>query len=172
MKKKHLFRQSKYKEIYFAIRKILKNFEGHDHWHCRYITFSVIYIFFKVGEIMLLKYRHLMQPAGYIIDLYCVQYCVWLSNAVPFCEDYTKLYFDSKHLKKGLNRRGKIYVALFSKNCPFSIKSALFHKKCSFFHKKVPFSGQYQTLPWIFRICPDQIHFQIKLPLILILWIK
>ena len=149
MKKKHFFRQSKYKEIYFAVRKILKNFD----WHCRYITFSVIYIFFKVGEIMLLKYRHLMQPAGYIIDLYCVQYCVWLSNAVPFCEDYTKLYFDSKHLKKGLNRRGKIYVALFSKKCSFSIKSALFHKKCSFLPniKRCPEFLEYALTRYISR---------------------
>ena len=28
--------------------------------------------------------------------------CVWQSDAVPFCENYTKLYFDAKHLEKGL----------------------------------------------------------------------
>ena len=27
-----------------------------------------------------------------------------LSNATPFCENYTKLYFDAKHLEKELNR--------------------------------------------------------------------
>ena len=44
-----------------------------------------------------IKKKHL---AGHIIDLYCVQ----LSNAAPFCESYAKLYFDAKHLEKGLNR--------------------------------------------------------------------
>ena len=35
----------------------------------------------------------------HILDLYCVQ----LSNAVLFCENYAKLYFDTKHVEKGLN---------------------------------------------------------------------
>ena len=30
--------------------------------------------------------------------------CVWQSDAAPFCENYTKLYFDAKHLEKRLNR--------------------------------------------------------------------
>ena len=34
---------SKQKETYFANRKILQNFEGHDDWNCRHITFWVIY---------------------------------------------------------------------------------------------------------------------------------
>ena len=42
--------------------------------------------FFKVGEIMLLKYENLMLPAGHILD----PDCVWLLNAAPFCENYTK----------------------------------------------------------------------------------
>ena len=54
--------------------------------------------FFKVGEIMSLKYGNSMLLAGHILDLYLVR----LSNAVPFCENYTKLYFDEKHLKKGI----------------------------------------------------------------------
>ena len=37
--------------------------------------------------------------SGHILDLYCVR----LSNAAPFCENYTKFYFDAKHLEKGLN---------------------------------------------------------------------
>ena len=36
------------------------------------------------------------------IDLYCVR----LSNTATFCENYAKLYFDAKHLEKGLNRGG------------------------------------------------------------------
>ena len=43
--------------------------------------------FFKIGEIMLLKYENLMPPAGHILDPYCVR----LSNAAPFCENYTKV---------------------------------------------------------------------------------
>ena len=34
------------------------------------------------------------------LDLLSVQQ----SDAVPFCENYTKLYFNAKHLEKGLNR--------------------------------------------------------------------
>ena len=52
-KKKHKFFQfeillpqaSKQKETYFATRKILQNFEGHDHWHCCYVTFELFTIF-------------------------------------------------------------------------------------------------------------------------------
>ena len=37
-----------------------------------------------------------MLPAGYFLDL-----CwVWLPNTSPFCENYTKLYFDAKHLER------------------------------------------------------------------------
>ena len=76
--------------------------------------------FIKVGEIMLLKYGNLMLPAGQISDLYCAR----VSNAAPFCENYTKLSFNAKKIKKGLNRgegrkRGKMFGALFSKKCPF-----------------------------------------------------
>ena len=92
--------------------------------------------FFKVGEIMLLKHGKLMLPAGHILDLYHVR----LSNAAPFCENYTKFYFDAKH---------KTFGAIFFK------KSAL--------------SSQYRTLPYISGICPEQGHFQLKLPLTLIL---
>ena len=30
--------------------------------------------------------------------------CVQQSGAAPFCENYAKLYFDAKHLEKGLIR--------------------------------------------------------------------
>ena len=39
-------------------------------------------------------------PTGPNLDLLCIQ----LSNAAPFCKNYAKLYFDAKHLEKGLNR--------------------------------------------------------------------
>ena len=40
----------------------------------------------------------------HILDLYCIQ----LSNAGPFCKNYAKLYFDAKHLEKGLDKRGGV----------------------------------------------------------------
>ena len=76
--------------------------------------------FFKVGEIMLLKYENLMLPAGHIVDLYRVR----LLNAAPFCKNDAKLYFDAKHLKKGLDRDGRRGVKIFG-----------------------ALSGQYRTLP-------------------------
>ena len=75
--------------------------------------------FFKVGEIMLLKYENLMLPAEHILDLYCVR----LSNAAVFSENYTKLYFNVKRLEKGLiigGRDGdKSFSALFSESTLF-----------------------------------------------------
>ena len=49
---------------------------------------------------MSLKYESLMLPAGHILALSCVR----LSNAVPLCENYAKLYFNAKQLKKGLDK--------------------------------------------------------------------
>ena len=64
---------------------------------------------FKVGEIML-KHGNLMLPPGHILDLYRVG----LSNVSPFCENYTKLYFDAKYIEKGLNSGGsKVFDAFF-----------------------------------------------------------
>ena len=72
--------------------------------------------FFKVGEIILVKYENLILPAGHILDLYCVR----LLNVALFCENYTKLYFDAKHLEKGLNKEGgKIVGALLFKKVSF-----------------------------------------------------
>ena len=39
-----------------------------------------------------------LRPAGPNLDLL---YVLKL-NAAPFCENYAKLYFDAKHLKKGI----------------------------------------------------------------------
>ena len=49
---------------------------------------------------------------------------IGLWNTVPFCENYAKLYFDAKHLKRGLNKAvGE--VALW---WPFFKKTAFFQK--------------------------------------------
>ena len=40
-------------------------------------------------------------------------------STAPFCENYTKFYFDAKHLEKGLNRRVKLLLPFFRKKCPF-----------------------------------------------------
>ena len=62
--------------------------------------------------------------------------CLWQSDAAPFCENYAKLYFDVKHLEKGLNRGWWNFWWLL-----FKIKSALF--------------GQYWTMPWFSRLGPN-----------------
>ena len=77
----------------------------------------------------MLKYGNLMLPAEHVLDLYFVRQ----SNATPFCKYYAKLYFDPKHLEKGLNRVGVGAGVKFL--VPFFQKSA--------------FSGQYRTLPYI-----------------------
>ena len=38
-------------------------------------------------------------PTGPNLDLFYVR----LSNAVPFSENYAELYFNAKHLERGLN---------------------------------------------------------------------
>ena len=60
--------------------------------------------------------------SGHILDLFCVR----LSKAVPFCENYTKFYFDAKHLEKGLNRGRVKFLG------PFFLKKCRFHRKCPF----------------------------------------
>ena len=70
----------------------------------------------------------------HILDLYCVQ----LSNIALFCKNYAKLYFDAKHLEKGLHwkwvRGGVKFLGAF-----FS--------KASFFHKKVIFVANIECCP-------------------------
>ena len=39
-------------------------------------------------------------PSGPNLEFLCVQQL----EAAPFCENQAKLYFDAKHLEKGLNR--------------------------------------------------------------------
>ena len=69
-------------------------------------------------------------------------YCVWLSNDTSFWENYEKLYFDAKHLKKGLNtgrrgggggmgRGGENFGSLISKKVVFFIKTCPFRPKIS-----------------------------------------
>ena len=69
--------------------------------------------------------KHFWTSLGDIVDLYCVL----LSNAASFWENYAKLYFDSKHLEKGLNKGGRVwgefFGALFSKKVPFLAKMEL-----------------------------------------------
>ena len=60
-----------------------------------------------------------------ILDLYCV----WLSNAGLFLENYAKLYFGTKLLENELNREGT------------------FFKKVPFFHKKVCFLANIECCP-------------------------
>ena len=69
----------------------------------------------------MLKYGDLMLPAWYIAFNIVSHY----STLPPFVKLY-KALFDAKHLEKGLNSRGQIFGALFSK------ESALFHKKYPF----------------------------------------
>ena len=172
-KKKKKFQQANRKKLILPLEKYFQTLKDMIIGNTGTSLFQS-FTSFQSGWVMLLKYGHLMLPAGCILDLYCIQYCVWLSNAAPSWENFTNLYFDAKHLEKGLNIRGETFGALFEKSeifsnkFPFSIKSPHFYKKCSFFIKRI-LSGQYQTLPSISRICSDQIHIQIKLPLILIL---
>ena len=49
---------------------------------------------------------------GVNLDLLCVRQ----SDAAPFCENYTKLYFDAKHLEKKTN---SFFNFFLSKKCLF-----------------------------------------------------
>ena len=50
------------------------------------------------------------------LDLLCVRQL----DAAPFCENYAKLYFDAKHLKRDWIGGGAIFSAFFfQKKCPF-----------------------------------------------------
>ena len=48
--------------------------------------------------------------------------CIWQLEAALFSENYAKLYFDEKHLEKGLDRRGYnfwcFFFFFFKKKCP------------------------------------------------------
>ena len=56
---------------------------------------------------------------GHMLDPYCVR----LSKAAPFFENYTKLYFDAKH--RNLIGGREIFGTLSSKKGPPFIKSTL-----------------------------------------------
>ena len=50
--------------------------------------------------------------SGLNLDLLCIQQL----NAVPFCKNCAKLYFDAKHLQNGLNRGVVKCLVLFLAN--------------------------------------------------------
>ena len=78
-------------------------------------------------------------PSGPNLDLLCVQQ----TGAALFCENYAKLYFDAKHLEKGLNR-GDF--------------EAFFQKRCLFFIKKMRILANIERYPkFLSRICPAMI---------------
>ena len=52
---------------------------------------------------------------GHNLDLYCVL----LSNATPFCKNYTKLYFDAEPYKRDWIGGMKVLVPFFRKKVPF-----------------------------------------------------
>ena len=64
-------------------------------WQCHMDSIS-----FMHAATPVLAASMLDASSGPNLDLLCVQQ----SGAAPFCENYAKLYFDVKHLEKGLNR--------------------------------------------------------------------
>ena len=72
------------------------------------------------------SFMFLYIKSGHILDLYCIR----LLNGAPFCENYAKLYFEAKHLEKGLNFF--FGGGAWNFGGPFFKKSFLFHKKVSF----------------------------------------
>ena len=73
--------------------------------------------------------------SGHILNLYR------LSNAAPFCENYTKFHFDIKR-KRDLIRAGGVKFLV-----PFFKKSVLFFIKSVIFHRKVPFLANIERCP-------------------------
>ena len=59
--------------------------------------------FFKVGEVMLLKYKNLMLPAGHYTASGPILHST-IEHCLLLWENYTKLYFNAKHWKKGLTK--------------------------------------------------------------------
>ena len=89
-------------KIYFATKRMLQNFEGHDHWHCQYGTFWVIYIFLK------------WMRCCWNMDLCCVQRwpLLWKRKVLNSC-----------------GRVGvKTFSALFSKKVPILANIECCHK--------------------------------------------
>ena len=76
-----------------------------------------------------IKVRRAKYPyrAGHILDLYCA----WLLNATLFCKNYIKLYFDAKHLEKGLitGGGGDFWCFFFTKVPFFSLQQHKNYKK-------------------------------------------
>ena len=59
---------------------------------CNYIICTTVPLDKNSAKVQLMQ-------TGHILELYCVR----RSNAAPFCKNYAKVYFDAKHLQKGLN---------------------------------------------------------------------
>ena len=112
--KKKFFQQGSRKKLVLLLQNTSKLWRTWSLALLVHNLFSHLY-FCKVSEIMLLKYGHLMLPAEYILDLHCVQYCVWLSNAAIFCKYYTHLLMQKREWIRGV----KCLVSLFQKKCPF-----------------------------------------------------
>ena len=60
---------------------------------------------------------------SFLLSLYLDFLCVLQLDATPFCENYAKLYFDAKHLEKGLNKGWWNVWCHFPKKCPFWFSS-------------------------------------------------
>ena len=85
-------------------------------------------------------YSMLDATSGPNLDLLCVQQ----SGAAPICENYSMLYFDAKHLEKGLNRgRWSFWLPFFKEK------------------KQNAHFGQFWKLPQFFRL--DPVHHNIEL---------
>ena len=70
---------------------------------------------FIMFEWLIIIHLSQLRSPGPSLDLLCIQQ----SDAVPIHENYAKLYFDAKHFKKGLNRGGEIFGALYFKKVSF-----------------------------------------------------
>ena len=77
----------------------------------------------------------------HILDLYCIQ----LSNTGLFSKNYATLYFDAKHLEKGLNRvgvGGTIFGTIFSSLFwPMSNAAVIFFQNILFPKESLEYTG-------------------------------
>ena len=96
-------------------------------WSVKYLNFgqelpiwTAHHIFWKVETLRLLKI-HVMfcslrdaKKRYHLMDYRPLW--VWQSDAAPFCENYSKLYFDTKNFEKELNgKRWNFWCPLFKK---------------------------------------------------------
>ena len=87
---------------------------AHYGWLRKKLWNRLLWLILKI--FLNFQYLNLLQYPGPNVDLLCI--CQ--SDTAPFCENYAKLYFDVKHLEKGLNRGWwNFWWWLFQKKCPF-----------------------------------------------------